>query len=342
MTTPTSDLDATAAAFRSALLRRDEAALRRLMAAYQPVYRAIQSRVTVLTAQIAEAQANGETIRPSWLRERGRLGQLERQVLQEWSRFANVAEGIITNTQREAVAAAQAEATALVAAAARDAGVRVGADVARLGREATAALVGVLGDGSPLRDLLDALGQEAAGKIEAALLRGVAIGRNPRQTARDIREALGGNLNRALTIARTEHLRAYRSATSERFNENDDILRGWQWRASPSARTCPLCLAMDGREFPLSKPFPAHVNCRCTAIPLLKNRPAPARTLGADWFAAQGEATQRRMLGPGAFDLYRAGRLTLNDLVGERTDPRWGPTIYRKSLGEILRSATQA
>ncbi|PDW02286.1 phage minor head protein [Candidatus Viridilinea mediisalina] len=339
MTATVSELDATAAAFRAALLRRDEAALRRLMAAYQPAYAAIQREVAVLTAQIAAARAAGETIRPAWLRERGRLEVLERQIVQEWARFAATAEQVITQTQREAVVAAVVEAAALTQAALDEAGLpsrlAVGGSVTRLPTEATAALVGVLGDGSPLRGLLDALGQEAAASVEAALLRGVTIGRNPRQTARDIRTALGGNLTRALTIARTEHLRAYRGATLERFRDNADILRGWQWRASPSARTCAVCLAMDGREFGLNEAMPTHPNCRCTQIPLLRDRPAPTRTLGADWFADQDEATQRRILGPGAFDLYRSGRITLGDLVGVRNDPRWGPTIYRRSLGDV-------
>jgi hypothetical protein len=98
---------------------------------------------------------------------------------------------------------------------------------------------------------------------------------------------------------------------------------------------CPLCLAMDGREFGLDEPFAQHPNCRCTAIPLLKDRDAPRRTLGADWFATQDAATQRSILGPGAFDLYREGRLNLGDLVAIRQDPLWGPTLRRKSLKEL-------
>lgn len=337
----TSDLDATAATFRDALLRRDESALRRLMVAYQPVYTAIQREVAQLSTQIAAARAAGEPVRPAWLRRSERLAQLQRQVVQEWARFAEVAEQVISSTQRAAVAAAVREAATLTQAALRDSGLFVVGDVARLGTDALEALVGVMGDGSPLRTLLDALGRDAAQTVEAALLRAVATGRNPRQTARDIRTALGGNLNRALTIARTEHLRAYRSASLDTYRANADILRGWQWRASASRRTCPLCLAMDGREFALSQPFPAHPNCRCTMIPLIRNRPAPERVLGADWFAQQDEATQRTILGPGAFDLYRSGRITLNDLVEVRTDPRWGPTLYRRSIGDALAAAGQ-
>jgi SPP1 gp7 family putative phage head morphogenesis protein len=335
--TTTLSLNAAAAAYRAALLRRDAAALRALMAAYQPAYDAIQREVAALTTKIAAAQAAGTPLRPAWLRQQGRLEALEQQILQEWSRFAGSANDIITATQREAVLAGALDAAALVEAAADEAGlvVRAGADLARLNTEATQALVGVLQNGSPLRALLDGLGADAADTVQRGLLRGVAIGRNPRQIARDIRTALGGNLNRALTIARTEHMRAYRSATLERFQANGEILRGWQWRAAPSERTCPLCLAMDGREFGLDEPFASHVSCRCTAIPLIKNRDAPRRTLGADWFATQDAATQRGILGPGAFDLYREGKLSLGDLVQVKHDPVWGPTLRRKSLKEL-------
>ncbi|NCC35109.1 MAG: hypothetical protein EOM24_24320, partial [Chloroflexia bacterium] len=305
--TTTSALDATAAAYRAALLRRDEAALRTLMAAYQPAYDAIQAEVAALTALLqADPTLSTVALKKAWLT-RGRLQALEGQILQQWRQFAGTANDIITATQREAVLVAGLDATALIEAAANDAGlvVRMGADLARLNTEATQALVGVLQNGSPLRTLLDGLGADAADTVQRGLLRGVALGRNPRQIARDLRTALGGNLNRALTIARTEHMRAYRSATLECFQANGDILRGWQWRAAPSDRTCPLCLAMDGREFGLDEPFAQHPNCRCTALPLLRNRPAPEREFGAAWFDQQTQERQRAILGQGALALYR-------------------------------------
>ena len=116
-----SALDQAAADFRAALLRRDDAALKRLMTAYQPAYTRMQARVAALTAQIATAQAAGETVRPSWLVERGRLETLQHQIVSEWARFADVAEQVITDTQRAAVVAAHTEAHQLTLAALHDA-----------------------------------------------------------------------------------------------------------------------------------------------------------------------------------------------------------------------------
>jgi SPP1 gp7 family putative phage head morphogenesis protein len=337
-----SALDAAAAEFRAALLRRDEAALKRLMAAYGPVYARVQADVARLTAQIAAARAAGTTVRPSWLLEKGRLETLQRQVVAEWARYAETASAVITDTQRQAVAAATQEAHALIVAALDDAGVAAVADVARLHPAAVADLIGALGDGSPLKTLLDTLGQQAARDVAAALTHAVAVGRSPRQTAREIRGALGGDLNRALTIARTEHLRAYRGASLRSYQENSDILRGWQWRASPSRRTCPVCLAMDGTEHPLDEAFGSHVNCRCTPIPLLRDRPTPARETGEEWFARQPAAVQREMLGPGKYALYQQGQIGLADLVGVTHDPQWGTVRYQRSIRELRAKPPEA
>ena len=339
-TTPLSELDRAAADFRNALVRRDDEALKRLMAAYQPAYTRMQARVAALTAQIATAQAAGETVRPSWLVERERLSTLQHQIVAEWARFADAAEQVITETQRAAVAAAHSEARQLTQAALRDAGVTTGADVVRLPLAAMQDLIGVLGDGSPLRGLLNRLGQQAAQDVGDALTHAVTVGRNPRRTARDIRDALGGDLNRALTIARTEQMRAYRSASLRNYQANSDILRGWQWRATSSRRTCPVCLAMDGTEHGLDDPFASHQCCRCCPVPLLRDRETPPRETGAEWFANQDAATQRAMLGPGKHDLYKQGKLTLADLVGVKEDARWGKSRYQRSIGDALAAAS--
>ena len=306
------------------------------MAAYQPASTRMQARVAALTAQIARAEADGTPVRPSWLVERGRLETLQRQIVGEWARFADEAEAVITDAQRAAVAAAHTEAHQLTLAALHAGGVTTGADVVRLPLAAMHDLIGVLGDGSPLRSLLDRLGQQAAQDVGAALTHAVTVGRNPRQTARDIRDALGGDLNRALTIARTEQMRAYRSASLRNYQANSELLRGWRWLASPSRRTCPVCLAMDGTEHGLDEPFASHIRCRCTPVPVLRDAPAvDPDTTGAAWFAKQPADVQRAMLGPGKHALYQQGKLTLADLVGVKEDARWGRSRYQRSLREI-------
>ncbi len=162
-----------------------------------------------------------------------------------------------------------------------------------------------------------------------------------RAAVRDIQDALGGNLNRALTIARTEQMRAYRNASLRSYQDNHELLRGWRWLASPSRRTCPVCLAMDGTEHGLDKPFASHIRCRCVPVPVLHNAPPSTRKTGAAWFAEQDEATQRAMLGPGKQQLYAEGKLTLADLVGVKEDAQWGRSRYQRSMGDALAAAAK-
>lgn len=83
---------------------------------------------------------------------------------------------------------------------------------------------------------------EAAQAMKRALLWGTVQGRNPREmAARMVREVQGvfnGGLTRAMVIARTEMIDAYRNAQHEFDLANRDVLEGWQWQAELSDRTC--------------------------------------------------------------------------------------------------------
>lgn len=91
-------------------------------------------------------------------------------------------------------------------------------------------------------------------------------------------------------------------------------------------------------------------NCRCTNAPITKTyeelgiKTTAKETRvevpdGATWFAQQPEATQRAVLGPAKYAAYRDGQIALADLRGFRTDPRWGPVGYERSLQDALASA---
>jgi SPP1 gp7 family putative phage head morphogenesis protein len=75
-------------------------------------------------------------------------------------------------------------------------------------------------------------------------------------------------------------------------------------------------------------------NCRCVPVPLLAGD-SPDVTPGTEAFAALDEDMQREILGPGKFDLYAAGDVTLDDLVAETYSARWGPGLREKSLREL-------
>jgi SPP1 gp7 family putative phage head morphogenesis protein len=169
-----------------------------------------------------------------------------------------------------------------------------------------------------------------------ALINGVALGWNPRKTARAMREGLqAGALQRSLVIARTEQLRAYRTATLETYRQSGVVV-GYKRLAAKSARTCIACLMADGTFYPLEESFEEHPNGRCTLVPVVKGRPAPEWETGRTWFERQPADVQRGILGPAAFEAWQAGAIRLEDLVERHEHPVWGGSLGQRSLRSLL------
>ncbi len=322
-----------AAQFRSDLIARDDAARRRLVASYFSAYKRLAAELAVLTSQIEEARAAGTIFSPSWLYRQDRYQQLIAQLIREITVLSRDAADLIEARQAEEVARGLRDAAGL--ATAQIAASSISASFTQLPTTALEYLVGTLGDGSPLMERLRHLPESAREDVRRALTEGLAEGAGPGAMARRMRQALGGNLDRALTIARTESLRAYRQAQIASFQANRDLITEWEWSCSFSRRTCLNCLALDGKLFPIERPVPAHVNCRCSTIPRIKALPPLKRQTGAEWFAAQPDAVQKEMMGPKAFAEYKAGRVSIEDFQGEKTSPQWGTMTYQRSLISI-------
>lgn len=347
------DLYELADRFHDQIVARDAKATGRLVRGYGQTWSEIRKRLDELEARRKAAGDAGL----NWLfsrdaeaeepedRERSRLENLLREVEEQLRIFIEFADPLITQEQSQAVEAAQKHAAALVEAqvsamADKPAGVRV--SFQRLPKAALQELVGFTGDGTPLRALLDELGPSASESVRKHLVQGIGTGRGIKQTAKLIKEDLGGDLVRALRISRTETLRAYRESSIRGFQANADVVEKWRWTASRSARTCAMCLAMDGQEFPVTEHFGSHVNCRCTPVPVVKSLAEivgdpsipdtrPRRDTGPEWFAKQPESTQLQILGPGKLQAYKDGKFQLQDLVGFRQDAKWGPVRWERN-----------
>lgn len=332
------DLYATANRFRSQAAGRERKAASAMVDAYGQAWTRIREKLDPLTAEIAAERKAGREISTSWLFQQERLTSLLRETEAQIREFARFAETAIINEQAIAVEAAQTQTAALVelqVSARADIPARISASFTRLPKAALDDLVGFLSDGTPLRELLDTLPGNASANVRKSLIQGVATGRNPRAIAREIRGELGGDLTRALKISRTEVLRSYRESSIRGMAANGVVER-WRWNATKTARTCAMCITMDGQEFPVTTPFGSHPNCRCGPIPVTKY--FTPRETGAEWFARQPEATQREILGPGKQEAYQAGRLKLTDLVGYRDDERWGPVRFERPLMALRNS----
>lgn len=327
-----------AEAQRAALLAGERQAAGELVRAYGGVWQRIQRALTYLLNEEALIMDAGSEIGLDWLLEYNRLALLLGQVEDELRIFAAFAEPLIVQQQAEAVEAALRHTEQLVRVATNTA--RTAVAWVQLPTAAVEDLIGFTAAGSPLRALLDALGPAASATVRDTLIQGLALGLNPTMTAEMIRTALGGNLARALTISRTETLRAYREASRRSYEANADVVDGWVWNCALTERTCAACWAMHGTWHPATETLASHPNCRCSMLPHVKELPGlGAQALpesGPAQFARLATEQQDVILGGAAGRAYRAGIIRLEDVVGHTYNRDWGPGRRVRSLREIL------
>lgn len=203
--------------------------------------------------------------------------------------------------------------------------------------------------------LLRPLAPDAYAAVLSELVRGVALGTNPKTAARQMlrrtRGAFDGGLSRATRIARTEILDAHRTAAAAHHAEHSDVLTGWRWAASLSPRTCPACLSLNGSLHPVAAPGPqGHVNCRCTRVPVTKTwkqlgfaieEPEDVFPDAQSWFESLPPAEQVRIMGPTRLRLLQSGDLSWDDLAMRIQNPGWRPSYQARPLRDLRRDGVK-
>lgn len=318
--------------FRRELLDGEADTQRRLAAAYAQAYDRALRDFEEITRQIAAAKRAGEEVNKNWLKRLRHTERIRAQLALAAEVYAKNATGLIEASQYESIRKAVAHSNELIAMGKESLGQP--RTFTRAPIEAVQALVGHLSDGSPLRAVLQAAAMDSANRAEAILIEGVGTGKNPRQIGRDLKTEAGIPAIRAATIARTETLRAYNSATIENYRANDDVLDGYTRIESLDRRTCALCWAMHGKVSKLEDDLATHPNCRGTVIPNVVGDKAKVES-GEARFARQPASAQEAILGPKTFALYQSGAIGLGDVVRTVNDPQWGPTLKRVPYREL-------
>ena len=333
-----SQLQRMIAAYRQSILTLDDAALSRLQASYAPSRARLLRLIDALTGQLSA----GEPLSTSEVMQLGRARELLRLIDEEVTNLAQVAGETIPQAQQIAVQQAVERAQALTLAQAPDlaSAARISAQWTALNKGAVSDLVGSLGDGSPLSSWIERVVPESVQTVRDTLIDGVTRGINPNDLAAALAKTTDLPLERALTLSRTETLRAYRSASLASYAQQGDILSGWQWSCATSG-ACLACQAKDGDVYPLSTQFfPSHPRCRCSPLPVLKNDSLlPDIETAGDRFRALPMEEQIKALPIGARADYQAGRLTLDDFVHERHDPEWGTSVQTASISQARANA---
>lgn len=316
--------------FRKDLLQREAAQRVQMAQRWQSVERALQDEVNTFVERVA---ADGLT--PGQLRSRqfqlDRYASLLAQARREMSRYMDVLAPQIAEQQRTLGAQGIRAATAAINAIT---GTRVGFDVLPIA--AIENLVGLAGNGSPLRSLLDASYGAGADGMLQQLINGVALGLNPRVIARNmVRNGLSQSLARVMVVARTEPLRVYRESSRQQYQASG-VVTHFRRLATRDRRTCPACLFADGEVYDLPDSLRAHPQCRCTTLPVVDGFKPVEWEKGPDWFKKQPPAIQRKMLGNGVFDAWKRGDIELEQTVSVRQDPTWGDSLRPTPLRDIL------
>ena len=337
--------------YRKRLSTHERQAEQQLEHAYAHVLKTIQPTLDHLYNQMVEKMANGEKIPIHFLYEAQRLESIKHLIQGSIDHFAALSQAQTAQIQHFAAQLGQESAQELLQATVPKG---ISWTFGRPSPQAIANIVGATQAGSPLSDLFQGFGREAADGAAKALIRGVTLGNNPRQIASEIAQALQVPRWRALTIARSSMLDTYRSANFETFKANDDVVGGWIWQAA-LGRACAACTAMNGTEHTLEETLDAHPNCAC--VPLPKTRSwadilsplgvdvsnIPDTTIsvlsGSEWFDNQDAATQLSVLGSkAAYDLYKSGDADLSDFIGWNESEEWGRSLYQKSVKQLTKA----
>lgn len=159
----------------------------------------------------------------------------------------------------------------------------------------------------------------------------------------------------AMAITRTAVQTVAKDARLASLEANSDIIKEVQWVSTLDSRTSDICIVRSGKlwTYPDFKPVnhsipwnggpPAHWNCRSTFIPItksfeeltggkIKDRVEPSTRASMDGTVA-GDLTfdqflrgkppefADEMLGEGRAELWRSGKITLNQLLDQRGNP---------------------
>ena len=363
--------------FQERLLRNERRAAAQMVRVYADSWKRIKARLAVLQKEYERAQSQGQDVGLGWLYQQQRLSSMQALVAKELAHFAKYAEGSVSAQQARVISESlrfNRDMTVLSLGEEYDAQSRFA--VRSLNTDAITALVGATQAGSALDTLFRGIRAEGAQAAEDALVQGIVLGYNPRKIAPMIRDALGVQLNRALTISRTEVMRAQRIATAESYKANADVIKGWRWQAALTGNTCPVCLSLHGSEHPITEVQKGHINCRCTSVAITKSweelgaeygvdfsgvekagpsfadvakkygiTPEQLRTYanrklsGEAYFRSLSAEEQRAILGPSKWLAWKDGKFGFDALSRKTYSAVWGEGVRQASLVELLGEA---
>jgi hypothetical protein len=180
--------------------------------------------------------------------------------------------------------------------------------------------------------------------IQRELIRGVAVGDSPRDTAARMVERSENLWNfgraRAVNVARTETLDAYRDGAKAAEEPHADILAGWIWLAHLGPKTCRSCLAQHGELHDLDEPGPLdHQQGRCSRCPVVKDEDDGPPDLSwvpsaEEHFESLTKDEQVAILGREGYAAWAAGNFPRSEWAKRRQTDGWRDSFVPASPGD--------
>lgn len=215
-------------------------------------------------------------------------------------------------------------------------GIGIGPWFPVINRDVIEAMAGLLSNGSPLNTLLKEDYPDALEGILDALLNGMARGMGAGEIAKEMAVGMGGGLDRAMLIARTEVNRAYRTATVQQYRESN-VVDGFR-RLVKKATACAACLMLDGETFKSEDYLDDHPAGKCVAVPNITGmKPAKWET-GREYFEKLSPEEQMARLGREKYEAWQAGKFDLGDLARKSESAEWGRNPRVATLKELVGS----
>ena len=204
----------------------------------------------------------------------------------------------------------------------------------RLPIEALTQITALAQPGGPLSQILHDAYPLAADALTKQLISNVGRGKNPRTILAFARQqGLVAGLDHILLVSRDQSVRAFRQASQASY-ANDPNVIAYRRMAARQTRTCPMCLALDGTEYPTDQLMPVHTQDRCAVVAVVRGFAPTSWKSGREWFGEQSADVQRKMLGPERYRLYKSG-VPLTDFVSVTNHETWGPSLKLRPLAQM-------
>jgi SPP1 gp7 family putative phage head morphogenesis protein len=201
-------------------------------------------------------------------------------------------------------------------------------------------------EGRLLKSWTDGMEQGRIDRISAAIRQGMLQGENTDKIVARIRGTKAARYSdgvldisrrSAQSIVRTSVTHVSNVAAQHTWKANEHLVKGWQFVSTLDSRTTITCASLSGQVFSIGEgPIPPrHIRCRSITVAVTKSfreldldrdeYPAGTRasmdgqvagdTTFSDWLSKKGQATQDSILGTTRADLFRSGKLDLQQFI---------------------------